>query len=258
MVAAAAATGFLSLPGAGASAMTDDQEQPGGSAGVLSGNSIAAPLSVPVNLCGNTVDAAAAANPATGNTCANASGATATQAQERQEASGYGQSETGAAAPAPSADTTQATSSTHSSGGILSGNTVQAPVDVGLNLCGDSVDVVGALNSVTGASCSSNGEATAQPESPGHEVPAPGPGAPVVPPTGRSGPVPQQAGPAQPPAKQAVASTAHVPMGYQAPVARAQLADTGVDQNLLAAAAASAALLVGGGILYRRAGAHGS
>ncbi|MFI1964678.1 chaplin [Streptomyces pathocidini] len=45
-----------------------------GSPGFLSGNAIQTPVSIPINLCGNTVDVIAALNPAFGNTCANVSG----------------------------------------------------------------------------------------------------------------------------------------------------------------------------------------
>lgn len=43
-----------------------------GSPGVLSGNLLQAPVDVPVNLCGNTVDVVALLNPVFGNECANA------------------------------------------------------------------------------------------------------------------------------------------------------------------------------------------
>ncbi|WP_329294077.1 chaplin [Streptomyces sp. NBC_01455] len=39
--------------------------------------------------------------------------------------------------------------------GLLSGNVIQIPVDLGLNLCGD-VDVVGLLNPATGSACANN------------------------------------------------------------------------------------------------------
>jgi LPXTG-motif cell wall-anchored protein len=42
-----------------------------GSPGVLSGNSVQAPVHVPVNVCGNTVDAAGLLDPAFGNSCSN-------------------------------------------------------------------------------------------------------------------------------------------------------------------------------------------
>ena len=41
--------------------------------------------------------------------------------------------------------------------GVLSGNVVQIPVSIPINVCGNSVDVVGALNPAFGNSCS-NGE----------------------------------------------------------------------------------------------------
>ncbi|MEW2162846.1 chaplin [Streptomyces sp. NPDC007084] len=37
--------------------------------------------------------------------------------------------------------------------GVLSGNVVQIPVDLGLNLCGNTVDVVGLLNPAFGNIC---------------------------------------------------------------------------------------------------------
>lgn len=42
------------------------------SPGVISGNVIQAPIHIPVNLCGNTVNVFGALNPAIGNTCINA------------------------------------------------------------------------------------------------------------------------------------------------------------------------------------------
>ncbi|MEU1202098.1 chaplin [Streptomyces sp. NPDC005813] len=40
--------------------------------------------------------------------------------------------------------------------GLLSGNVIQIPVDLGLNLCGDSIDVVGLLNPATDNTCSAD------------------------------------------------------------------------------------------------------
>lgn len=75
MVAAAAATSILSLYGSPALADTEATGAAGGSPGVLSGNNVQAPLNVPVNICGNSVDVAAALNPAFGNSCASESDA---------------------------------------------------------------------------------------------------------------------------------------------------------------------------------------
>ncbi len=76
MVVAAAATGMLSLYGSQALADTGAQGAAQHSAGVLSGNTVQVPVNVPVNVCGNSVDAAAALNPAFGNSCANESAPT--------------------------------------------------------------------------------------------------------------------------------------------------------------------------------------
>ncbi len=71
MVAAAAATGILSLCGGAALADSTAEGAAKGSPGAVSGNNIQAPVEVPVNACGNTVDVVAALNPAFGNSCAN-------------------------------------------------------------------------------------------------------------------------------------------------------------------------------------------
>ncbi|MER6981987.1 chaplin [Streptomyces carpinensis] len=39
------------------------------------------------------------------------------------------------------------------SGGLLSGNVIQVPVDLGLNVCGDSIDVIGLFNPAGGSGC---------------------------------------------------------------------------------------------------------
>ncbi|MFF2134011.1 chaplin [Streptomyces olivochromogenes] len=40
--------------------------------------------------------------------------------------------------------------------GLLSGNVVQIPVDLDLNLCGDSIDLVGLLNPAAGNACTND------------------------------------------------------------------------------------------------------
>lgn len=72
VVAAAAATGGLVLAGAGvAAADAGAQGAAVQSPGVLSGNVVQAPIHVPVNACGNTVNVIGLLNPAFGNTCVN-------------------------------------------------------------------------------------------------------------------------------------------------------------------------------------------
>ncbi|MFH8795783.1 chaplin [Streptomyces sp. NPDC017941] len=53
-----------------------------------------------------------------------------------------------AANPEPEADAQVANSP-----GVISGNAVQVPVDLGVNLCGTTVDVVGLLNPATDNQC---------------------------------------------------------------------------------------------------------
>ncbi|MFE7209186.1 chaplin [Streptomyces sp. NPDC001698] len=71
--AAAAATSMLTLCGSSALADSHADGAASNSPGVLSGNTIQAPVSVPVNVCGNTVNVVAALNPTFGNGCANGS-----------------------------------------------------------------------------------------------------------------------------------------------------------------------------------------
>jgi hypothetical protein len=72
VVAAAAATGGLMLAGAGvAAADAGAQGAAVQSPGVLSGNVVQAPIHIPVNACGNTVNIVGLLNPAFGNTCIN-------------------------------------------------------------------------------------------------------------------------------------------------------------------------------------------
>ncbi|MFF1645993.1 chaplin [Streptomyces sp. NPDC058240] len=73
VVAAAAVTGGLVLAGAGmAVADSGAQGAAVGSPGVISGNTIQAPVHVPVNVCGNAISAIGLLNPTFGNTCGNA------------------------------------------------------------------------------------------------------------------------------------------------------------------------------------------
>ncbi|MFJ4692125.1 chaplin [Streptomyces sp. NPDC088766] len=72
--AVAVGAGAMMVSGAGL-AMADAGAQGAavGSPGVLSGNLVQAPIHVPVNLCGNTVNVVGLLNPAFGNACANIS-----------------------------------------------------------------------------------------------------------------------------------------------------------------------------------------
>lgn len=68
----AAVAGTVVLAGAGvALASSAADGATAGSPGVLSGNNVAVPVHIPVNVCGVTADVVGALNPAFGNTCAN-------------------------------------------------------------------------------------------------------------------------------------------------------------------------------------------
>lgn len=112
--------------------------------------------------------------------------------------------------------------SAHGSPGVLSGNTVEIPVEAPLNVCGNSVDAVGLLNSASGSSCA-NGEVPAAVPGPRHAEP----------------PAPAVRTPAAP-------ADVHE-------VLPADLADTGASPAVVGTAAgAGIALLLGGSLIYRR------
>ena len=70
---AAIAAGTLMALGSAAPAMADSEAEAiaAHSPGVLSGNVIQAPIHIPVNICGNTVNVIGLLNPAFGNVCIN-------------------------------------------------------------------------------------------------------------------------------------------------------------------------------------------
>lgn len=68
------AVGGLAVAGAGTAAAQGGAGAHGhavGSPGVLSGNTVQAPVHLPANVCGNTVSVIGALNPAFGNVCLN-------------------------------------------------------------------------------------------------------------------------------------------------------------------------------------------
>ncbi|RXS69588.1 chaplin [Streptomyces sp. TM32] len=69
-----AAAGIAVVGGAGVASAYSGAGAAGvaqNSPGVVSGNLIQVPIDLPLNICGNTVDAGALLNPAFGNTCVN-------------------------------------------------------------------------------------------------------------------------------------------------------------------------------------------
>ncbi|WP_405583728.1 chaplin [Streptomyces sp. NBC_01190] len=220
----AAAGSVLAISGGYASADSAAEGVAAGSPGLLSGNSVQTPVDAPVNVCGNTVDATAVANPAFGNQCANTS----------QRPAGA-HSTLGAGAVGSGV--------TKGSPGVLSGNSVDIPVSAPVNACGNTADAASLLSPALGNSCV-NDEQSSSIHQPG-QVPPPAvtpphtqPPQTGTPPAGETPPVPQ----------------VHTP-GWPAPAPPAQpgLAETGFDSRAIGAAGAtSAALLLGGAMLYRR------
>ncbi|MFE3659914.1 chaplin [Streptomyces sp. NPDC059165] len=102
------------------------------SPGVLSGNVIQVPVSIPVNACGNTLSIIGMLNPSAGNACG-----TMTASD--------GMSSTGAMAEGVAM----------SSPGVLSGNVIQVPVSIPVNACGNTLTAVGMLNPSIGNTCAS-------------------------------------------------------------------------------------------------------
>ncbi|WP_016905283.1 chaplin [Streptomyces xiaopingdaonensis] len=152
--------------------------------------------------------------------------------------------------------------------GVLSGNSVQVPIDVPVNLCGNSVSVIGLLNPTFGNTCHNGGESvTPPPEKPSPEPPKPGQSTPEAPPehpstpdkpatpdrpdTPAQPPAPEQPGertvPEETPAPEQEEERA-VPASYESP----QLAETGSGSQMAVVAPLGGALLLGGYVLYRR------
>lgn len=115
------------------------------SPGILSGNSVQVPLSVPVNACGNTVDVVGLLNPAFGNSCGNASRTSA-----RPGGTGARPGRPERHSPAGRHTGARTTGRAEGSPGLLSGGSVQLPADVPVNVSGNSVNVVGVGNPVFG------------------------------------------------------------------------------------------------------------
>ncbi|MFF5958517.1 chaplin [Streptomyces luteogriseus] len=202
VIAVAAASGAMAVT-VPAYAGTGADGAAAGSPGVVSGNTVQLPVHAPVNVCGNTVNVVGFLNPAAGNSCAN-------------EDDGRGRR------PGRSGGAVAESGGTDSPG-VISGTGVQLPVDLPVNVTGNSVNVVGIGNASTG-NASSNTPGDQRPERPQHP-PKPTP--------------PSRPNPAPEPAPRTV------------PHARGALAHTGTDHTLQAVAA-SAALVAGGVVLRRR------
>lgn len=228
LIAAAAASGALAvtMPAyADSAAIGGTADSPG----LISGNTVQLPVHVPVNVCGNTVNVVGLLNPAAGNRCAQASDGGAVRGSGSRNGSGTGGRAHRTGGGGTLVDTASGTSGggavAHGGGkdspGVLSGNGLQLPVHLPVNVSGNSVNVVGLGNaSVGNTSVNTSGDLP----------PVAAPPEPAAP--------PKAAAPERAPERAALR-----PM--------ASLAHTGADQTM-PAIAASAALLLGGAVLYRR------
>ncbi|POX39037.1 hypothetical protein C3486_20395 [Streptomyces sp. Ru73] len=251
LITVVAAGGVLAVSGGYAHADAGASGASAHSPGVLSGNSVQAPVHVPVNVCGNTVNVVGLLNPASGNSCGNGSGG-----------GDHGGGSHGGHGSGPAAG---AEGGTHDSPGVGSGNSVQAPVDAPINICGNSVTIIGGLNPVTTGDCGNTG--TTKPPT-GPEKPGPGkppgddtppsphqpdhPGKPGTPekPTHPGGNEGGNVHPQTPPHSQHEIVT--TPAADSRTAGHQQLAETGPGP-VGALLPAGAALLGAGVILYRKA-----
>lgn len=247
--AAAAATGILAITGGSAQADAGAGGATSNSPGVLSGNGAQVPVHVPANVCGNTANVIALLNPAFGNECSNSS----------DSGSDYGHGNgSGSGADSHGASAESAASN---SPGVASGNNAQVPIDVPVNACGNSVDVIGALNPTFGNECgndsSAPGEETPVEEPPTSEPPVDEPATedPPAEEPASEDPVAEEPASEEPwieepaieePTDVRADGAAHAPAG-----GREELARTGADSTGLVAAM-STALLAGGILMVRR------
>ncbi|WP_086172055.1 chaplin [Streptomyces pharetrae] len=209
-----------------------------GSPGVLSGNALQVPVHVPVNVCGNTANVVGLLNPAAGNTCVNGGTSKADGAKKSDAAKAGGAAKGSGAKTGGAADSGGSVASggasahgvTEGSPGVLSGNNLQLPIDLPVNVSGNSVNVVGVGNPAIGnESVNDYGDHAIS------HTAVPKPRAPKPPATPDRSHVAPQA-PRTPHAPHATAPS---------------LAHTGADLTA-PALAGSLALIVTGGILYRR------
>ncbi|MFD3599039.1 chaplin, partial [Streptomyces sp. NPDC058656] len=153
LIIAAAASGAVAVT----MPVYADSAADGGTAkspGVISGNTIQLPVHVPVNVCGNTVNVVGLLNPAAGNRCANEGGHS-----KGGDGKGGGPHDGSAGAVAEGG--------AKDSPGVISGNGIQLPVQLPVNVTGNSVSVVGIGNPAVGnESTNTSGERPHHPENP--------------------------------------------------------------------------------------------
>ncbi|MBQ0984340.1 chaplin [Streptomyces sp. F63] len=235
LITAAAAGGVLAATAGYACADSGAEGGAANSPGVLSGNSVQAPINAPVNVCGTTASVVGLLNPAAGNACGS------------------------------SGNSPQAQGTTSDSEGIASGNSVQVPVNAPVNVCGTGVSVIGVGDTVRDNDCTGTGDSgpgvPGQPGGPGtpdhpDEPGEPGdPGDPGDPgnPGDPGDPGEEEPGTGGP---ETADGEGDSPAGEETtlvdqPEGVETLAETGSD-SLAVTLPLSAGLLIGGALLYRR------
>ncbi|MEW1564532.1 chaplin [Streptomyces sp. NPDC093509] len=234
LIAAAAASGAL----AAAMPAHADAGADGASAvspGAISGNTVQLPVHVPVNVCGNTVNVVGLLNPAAGNRCANqsdGSGAATRSSGSRRSVPPVAQGDTGGRHAGGAVGGNRGGAVAHGgaegSPGLLSGNGLQLPVQLPVNVSGNSVTVVGLGNASVGNESTNTSGERPEPSRPVNPAPRPS----VAPPV-------EHPEPAVPGELRTMGDS------------EATLAHTGAD-GTLPAIAASAAMLLGGAVMFRR------
>jgi hypothetical protein len=280
LMTVAAATGVIAAAGSAAHATGSGASgSSSNSPGVLSGNTVQAPVNAPVNVCGNTVNIVGILNPAMGNKCVNTG-----VKSGNGSSGGYGDS--GGSGGSGASGGSSAGGHADGSPGVGSGNHVQVPIDAPVNVCGNSVNVIGIGNTATDNDCANGGGSggghpstppgggdgttppgtPGQPGNPGHpgDPGQPGdpgnPGQPGDPNTPENPVEPGRPGaPNTPPAPDGGApggsSHANQPAAQSVtqPHGAAQLADTGSDLPMGLALPVGAGALLAGTVLYRKA-----
>lgn len=272
LITVAAAGGVLAMSAGAAHADSDATGSSKHSPGVLSGNSVQAPVSVPVNLCGNTINVVGVLNPAFGNTCVNGGGERHTghegggdggAAPQEPGQENPGQQESGGQHTGEQGGGANAGGSAVGSPGVGSGNQVQVPVEVPVNACGNSVNVVGLGNGAMGNNCA-NGAAPERPVQPDEPDQPDQPDEPQQPEEPQEPADPEEPGSELPEEEDGPDGSTDAGGDEPAedtedddpaePVAArgGELAQTGTGPELISVLPLGAGLLLGGIVLYRR------
>ncbi|WP_405800488.1 chaplin [Streptomyces sp. NBC_01506] len=245
LITVAAAGGVLALGGGYAHADSGAGATASNSPGVLSGNNVQVPVHVPVNVCGNTVNVVGVLNPAMGNNCANTSdggrgpngggagGGGSHGGKDRPAGNGSQGGQGGQGGHGGSGGGgSHAEGGAGNSPGVGSGNVIQVPIDIPVNVCGNSVDIVGVLNPAFGNECVNDAGTPAPPEKPEEPVTPEPPTERAVPPSPNTPDTQAVDRPAAPEGTEALAETGAGGLGLVIP--------------------AGAALLLAGSVIYRR------